>query len=123
MELFLGCRDRSDGKSGSVERRLLTCLLTEMDGLEKTTDILVIAATNRPDALDAAILRPGRLDLLLYVGLPDEPSRLQILEIMTGNTPLDSNVDLSCIASETENFSGRCDFLCERETLKNQLRC
>lgn len=84
----------------------MSCLLTEMDGLEQSKDILVMAATNRPELLDSAILRPGRLDLLLFVGPPDQESRFQILQIQTKETPLDEDVDLTMIAKETELFSG-----------------
>ena len=84
----------------------MSCLLTEMDGLEQTKDILVIAATNRPSGMDAAILRPGRLDILLFVGPPDRESRQEILKRLTRNTPLNDDVDLDVIANKTDLFSG-----------------
>ena len=77
-----------------------------MDGLEQVKSILTVAATNRPEVLDSAILRPGRLDLLLFVGPPDAASRQQILEMLTKETPLDNSVDFVSIVRQTENFSG-----------------
>ncbi|MEM5817232.1 MAG: AAA family ATPase, partial [Desulfitobacterium hafniense] len=87
----------------------LNQLLVEMDGLgnsEQGTQILLIAATNRAEALDPALLRPGRFDRLVKVDLPDKEGRLAILKIHTKNKPLASCVDLEQIAQETYNFSG-----------------
>lgn len=81
-------------------------ILVEMDGLENRKGIVVIASTNRPDMVDAAFLRPGRFDRLLYIEAPDYNSRLKILEVHTKNMPLDSDVDLNKIAHATEGYSG-----------------
>ncbi|KAJ1917975.1 hypothetical protein IWQ60_007619 [Tieghemiomyces parasiticus] len=89
-----------------VQERLLTMLLNEMDGMEATQSVLVIGATNRPDMIDAALLRPGRFDRLVYVPPPDYDARCQILSIATATTPLDGDVDLSRLAQSTERFSG-----------------
>lgn len=85
---------------------MLSCLLTEMDGLEQTSSILVLAATNQPQKLDQAFIRPGRIDMALFVGLPDEESRKQILKIQTKNTPLADDVNFRSLAQSTELFTG-----------------
>jgi SpoVK/Ycf46/Vps4 family AAA+-type ATPase len=68
-------------QTGEVTARILSSFLTEMDGLELAQGVLVMGATNRPQALDAALIRPGRFDVLLYVPPPDEPGRLQALQV------------------------------------------
>ncbi len=93
------------GDSGVTER-VLSQLLTEMDGLEKLENVVVIGATNRPDLVDPALLRPGRFDRLIYVPPPDEKARLQILKIHTRGMPLAKDVDLKQLAKETEGYSG-----------------
>jgi transitional endoplasmic reticulum ATPase len=93
------------GDSGVTER-VLSQLLTEMDGLEKLENVVVIGATNRPDLVDPALLRPGRFDRLIYVPPPDERARLQILKIHTRGMPLAKDVDLEQLARETEGYSG-----------------
>ncbi|XP_011623987.1 cell division control protein 48 homolog B, partial [Amborella trichopoda] len=102
-------RGGEDGHSSSnptVGERLLSTMLTEMDGLELATGVLVLAATNRPHAIDAALLRPGRFDLVLYVPPPDLEARREILQVHTRNMKLDRDVDLEQIAKETELFTG-----------------
>lgn len=89
-----------------TSERVLNQLLTEMDGLETLRDVVVIAATNRPNLLDLAILRPGRFDRLVYVGSPDRRGRLKIFKIHTNNTPLAENVDLEILSDETEGYVG-----------------
>ncbi|MFH1787413.1 MAG: CDC48 family AAA ATPase [archaeon] len=89
-----------------VTERVLNQLLSEMDGLEDLKDILVIAATNRPDMLDAALLRPGRFDRILLVNAPEEEGRLKVLKIHTKNMPLAKNVDLKLIAKKTAGYTG-----------------
>jgi len=81
-------------------------MLAEMDGLEDLNDVLVIGATNRPDMLDPALLRPGRFDKILLVGAPEEDGRLQILKIHTRNMPLSKSVDLKDIAKKTIGYTG-----------------
>jgi transitional endoplasmic reticulum ATPase len=93
------------GDSG-VTQRVISQLLTEMDGILALEDIVIIAATNRPDIVDSAILRPGRIDRLLYVPPPDAASRLKIFEIYTKNMPLSKEVDLKHLATITKNYSG-----------------
>ncbi len=89
-----------------TSERVLNQLLTEMDGLETLKDVVIIAATNRPNLLDPAILRPGRFDRLVYVGAPDRKGRLRIFKIHTQNTPLADDVDLENLASITEGYVG-----------------
>jgi transitional endoplasmic reticulum ATPase len=96
-------------------------MLTELSGLEELHDVVVIAATNRPDMLDAALLRPGRFDRQILVAEPDEKTRLRILEIKTKNMPL-KNVDIKNIAKITDYFSGAdLENLC-REAAMHALR-
>jgi ATP-dependent metalloprotease FtsH len=96
------------GHSHQEYDQTLNQLLTEMDGMQTTQNplILVIAATNRPDILDSALLRPGRFDRQIRVELPDREGRLHILKIQSENKPLSDNVDLGAIAKETFGFSG-----------------
>lgn len=89
-----------------TSERVLNQLLTEMDGLESLRDVVVIAATNRPNLLDPAILRPGRFDRLVYIGSPDRKGRLKIFRIHTGDTPLADDVDLETLADITEGYVG-----------------
>ncbi len=90
--------------SGATER-VVNQLLTTMDGLDSMSGVFVIAATNRPDILDKALLRPGRFDKLLLTPLPDEETRLKILEVHTRDMPL-KNVDLKALASRLEGYVG-----------------
>jgi len=85
---------------------VVSTLLTEMDGLERLEGVVVIAATNRPDILDPALLRPGRFDRLIYVPPPDERARLEILKVHTRRMPLAEDVDLAEIAKRTEGYTG-----------------
>jgi transitional endoplasmic reticulum ATPase len=89
-----------------VTERVVSQLLTEMDGLERLEGVVVIAATNRPDIIDPALLRPGRFDRLIYVPPPDEKARLEILKVHTRRMPLAEDVDLLEIAKKTEGYTG-----------------
>ncbi len=105
-----------------VTERVISQLLTEMDGIITLEDIVIIAATNRPDIVDPAILRPGRFDRLIYVPEPKEKGRLQIFKIYTKDMPLSKNVELTHLASLTKNYSGAdIEALC-REAAMNALR-
>ncbi|TET19158.1 AAA family ATPase [Candidatus Bathyarchaeota archaeon] len=105
-----------------VTSRVISQLLTEMDGIVTLEDVVVIAATNRPDIVDPAILRPGRFDRLIYVPDPDEKARLEILQIYTKGMPLTKDVDLAQLTSMTKNYSGAdIDAVC-REAGLNALR-
>ena len=94
------------GGDSHVTERLISQLLTELDGLEILTNVIVIAATNRPDIIDPALLRPGRFDRLLYVPPPDMNSRLQIIKIHTKKKPLAENISVEQLARETEGYTG-----------------
>lgn len=97
---------KRDQVSGEAEKRLVAQLLTLLDGLEPRQNVVVIAATNRPEALDEALRRPGRLDREIVVGVPDESGRREILGIHTRGMPLDSEVDLQELARQTYGFVG-----------------
>nr|YP_009294563.1 cell division protein [Asparagopsis taxiformis]AOM66046.1 cell division protein [Asparagopsis taxiformis] len=101
-------RQRGTGIGGGNDEReqTLNQLLTEMDGFEGNTGIIVIAATNRADILDSALLRPGRFDRQVSVEVPDFKGRLAILEVHSNNKKLDPNISLSTIARRTPGFSG-----------------
>ena len=101
-------RHRGGGYGGGNDEReqTLNQLLVEMDGFEGTEGVIVIAATNRPDVLDKALLRPGRFDRQVYVGLPDIRGREQILKVHSRKVPIDEMVELSVLARGTPGFSG-----------------
>jgi len=109
------------GDSG-VSERVISQLLTEMDGLHTRGDVIVIAATNRPDLLDPALLRPGRFDRLIYVPAPDFKARLSILKIHVRNMPLAPDVNLEKIARMAEGYSGADLAALAREAAMNALR-
>lgn len=94
------------GSDSHVTERVISQLLTEMDGLEVLSNVIIIAATNRPDIIDAALLRPGRFDRLLYVPPPDKEARIQILKIHTSKKPLADDVNLDTLANQTEGYTG-----------------
>jgi transitional endoplasmic reticulum ATPase len=89
-----------------VTERVVNTILAEMDGLEELNSVVVIGATNRPNLIDPALLRPGRFDELIFVGVPDAPGRRRILAIHTGGMPLAADVDLDSLAQRTERFTG-----------------
>ena len=94
------------GSDSHVTERVISQLLTEMDGLEVLSNVIIIAATNRPDIIDAALLRPGRFDRLLYVPPPDKEARMQILKIHTSKKPLADDVNIETVANQTEGYTG-----------------
>ncbi|HEY3162361.1 MAG TPA: CDC48 family AAA ATPase [Vicinamibacterales bacterium] len=97
---------RGSGGDGHVTERVVAQMLSEMDGIEALDGVLVLAATNRVDMLDAALLRPGRFDHIIDVGLPDEADRLAILRVHGALRPLAPDVDLEEYARRTDGFSG-----------------
>jgi len=107
-EIDAGGRQRGAGLGGGHDEReqTLNQMLVEMDGFEGNEGIIVIAATNRPDVLDPALLRPGRFDRQVVVGLPDVRGREQILKVHMRKVPLGKDVDASVIARDTPGFSG-----------------
>lgn len=101
-------RQRGAGVGGSNDEReqTLNQILVEMDGFETSDSVIVIAATNRPDVLDPALLRPGRFDRRVMLALPDVREREAILEVHVRNKPVDKSVDLKMVAKQTPGFSG-----------------
>lgn len=98
-------RGSSVGDAGGADR-VLNQLLTEMDGLTAKKTVFIIGATNRPDIIDPALLRPGRLDQLIYIPLPDEASRHQIFKACLRKSPISLHVNLADLARHTAGFSG-----------------
>ncbi len=99
-------RDKGNGGDDGVTERVISQMLTEMDGLESLNPVVVIAATNRPDSRDPALLRPGRVDKAIFSGPPDKDSRRSIFGIHTRGKPLADDVDLEKLADETEGCTG-----------------
>ncbi len=97
---------KRDRVAGEAEKRLVAQLLTLMDGLEARSNLVVIAATNRPDAIDEALRRPGRFDREIVIGVPDERGRREILAIHTRGMPLGDRVDMGELAKTTHGFVG-----------------
>src|SRR5829696_1046946 len=105
--------------SGDVEKRIVSQLLTLMDGLKARGKVVVIAATNRPNALDPALRRPGRFDREIEIKVPDKRGRLEILQIHTRNMPLESDVDQDRVAGVTHGFVGAdLEYLCKEAAMK-----
>ncbi|HYU56291.1 MAG TPA: CDC48 family AAA ATPase [Candidatus Dormibacteraeota bacterium] len=96
----------SGGGDSHVTERVISQFLTEMDGLEELRNVIIIAATNRPDIIDSALLRPGRFDRLLFVPPPDLEARKQIFKIHTRKTPLAEDVNLDELARKTDGYTG-----------------
>ncbi len=97
---------RREEVTGEVERRVVAQLLTMMDGLEERGQVVVIGATNRVDAIDPALRRPGRFDREIEIGVPTEPDRIEILKIHTRGMPLSEEVNLEQLAQQTHGFVG-----------------
>jgi transitional endoplasmic reticulum ATPase len=105
--------------TGEVERRVVSQLLSLMDGMEARGKVVVIAATNRPNALDSALRRPGRFDREIEIRVPDKRGRLEVLQIHTRNMPLDKDVDQDKIAAVTHGFVGAdLEYLCKEAAMK-----
>ena len=99
-------RGNSQGDAGGAGDRVMNQLLTEMDGVGAKKNVFVIGATNRPDIIDPALMRPGRLDQLIYIPMPDYESRLSVLQAVLRKTPVSKDVDIKYIAAQTEKFTG-----------------
>jgi SpoVK/Ycf46/Vps4 family AAA+-type ATPase len=97
---------RGQASDGGTTDRVVASLLTELDGVEALRNVVVIGATNRPDLVDPALLRPGRLERLVYVPPPDAPARAEILRAAAKEVPLAPDVDLGALAGELDGFSG-----------------
>ena len=104
-----------DGAGQNSSLNVLTTLLNELDGIEVLKGVFVLAATNKPEVLDPALMRPGRLDTALYVGPPNLESRREILQICVSNMELAGDVDLTWLAEVTDGYSGaELDSICQR---------
>jgi len=99
-------RGASLGDAGGAADRVINQILTEMDGMSSKKNVFIIGATNRPDIIDPAVLRPGRLDQLIYIPLPDLPSRIAILKAVLRKSPVAKDVDLEYMAQHTHGYSG-----------------
>ncbi|XP_037957222.1 ATPase family protein 2 homolog [Teleopsis dalmanni] len=112
--------ERADSGSGtSVKERVLTQLLTELDGVEALHNVTIVAATNRPDMIDKALLRPGRFDRIIYVGLPDARARREIFSIKLHRMPIAKDVDLDALVEQTTGYSGaEIQAVCNEAALK-----
>jgi transitional endoplasmic reticulum ATPase len=106
LDSIAKARGGSSGDAGGAGDRVLNQILTEMDGMNAKKNVFIIGATNRPDQIDPALLRPGRLDQLIYIPLPDEVSRSAILKAALRKSPVSSQVDLNFLARSTHGFSG-----------------
>uniref|UniRef100_A0A1A9WZS4 AAA+ ATPase domain-containing protein n=1 Tax=Glossina brevipalpis TaxID=37001 RepID=A0A1A9WZS4_9MUSC len=111
---------RSEGSHGSsVKERVLTQLLTELDGVDTLENVTVVAATNRPDLIDRALIRPGRIGREIYVGLPDAQARKEIFDIKLQKMPLADDVDMVTLVNRTEGYSGaEIQAVCHEAALK-----
>ena len=98
--------ERGTGGDSNVTERVISQMLTELDGLESLNDVVVIAATNRPDIMDPALLRPGRFDKSVFIGPPDRESRASIFRIHTKGKPLADDVDIEGLADRTDGCTG-----------------
>jgi transitional endoplasmic reticulum ATPase len=123
-------RGGSAGDGGGAADRVINQLLTEMDGMNSKKNVFIIGATNRPDIIDSAVMRPGRLDQLIYIPLPDKASRMSIFNANTKNSPVSEEVDFNYLAEMTEGFSGAdlteiCQRACKtaiREAITENIR-
>ncbi len=111
-----------DYSDSGVTERVVSQMLTEIDGIQPLRNVIVVGATNRPDLLDPAILRPGRLEKRIYVGPPDQDGRYKILKVLTRKVSLAGDVDLKALAARTERFSGADLAALVREAALNALR-
>merc|ERR1719194_28944 len=106
LDSIARARGSSSGDAGGAGDRVINQILTEMDGMNAKKSVFIIGATNRPDIIDPAVLRPGRLDQLIYIPLPDEGSRFNILKSCLRKSPLSPDIDLGFIAKMTPGYSG-----------------
>uniref|UniRef100_A0A2I9LPT3 vesicle-fusing ATPase n=2 Tax=Centruroides TaxID=6875 RepID=A0A2I9LPT3_9SCOR len=130
LDSIAKARGGNVGDAGGAADRVINQILTEMDGMSSKKNVFIIGATNRPDIIDPAILRPGRLDQLIYIPLPDEKSRQSILKANLRKSPVSKTVDLGYISKVTQGFSGAdltevCQRACKlaiRESIEAEIR-
>ncbi len=106
LDSIARARGSSAGDAGGAGDRVINQILTEIDGVGVRKNVFVIGATNRPDILDPAIMRPGRLDQLIYIPLPDDKSRVEIFKAALKKSPVAPDVSLEALASALEGYSG-----------------
>merc|ERR1712196_422367 len=106
LDSIASARGGNSGDGGGAGDRVINQMLTEMDGINSKKSVFIIGATNRPDIIDPAIIRPGRLDQLVYIPLPDEASRANILASALRKSPVAEDVDLGFLARSTNGYSG-----------------
>jgi transitional endoplasmic reticulum ATPase len=115
-------RGGSSGDGGGAADRVINQILTEMDGVGQKKSVFIIGATNRPDIIDSAIMRPGRLDQLIYIPLPDHKSRHAVLKSVLRKSPISKDVDLNFLSEKTHGYSGAdLTEICQR-ACKNAIR-
>jgi len=130
LDSIARARGGSAGDAGGAGDRVINQILTEMDGIGVKKNVFIIGATNRPDIIDPAIMRPGRLDQLIYIPLPDKPSRIAVLKSCLRRSPVAGDVDLGFLADKTHGFSGadlteicqRAAKLAIRESIEKDLK-
>ncbi|CAF4243300.1 unnamed protein product [Rotaria sp. Silwood2] len=106
IDAIANSRSNSSNSQSNVSDRVIATLLIEMDGIEKLKGVTIIAATNRPDCIDPALMRPGRFDRLVYVPLPDDQTRFEIFQIRFRHSPIHSNIQIERLVELTKNYSG-----------------
>jgi len=117
LDSIASSRGGHAGDAGGAGDRVVNQLLTEMDGMSSKKSVFIIGATNRPDIIDPALMRPGRLDQLLYIPLPDYESRISVFKAVLRKSPVAKDVDLIYLAKKTEGFSGAdITEICQRAT-------
>ncbi|MGC8662280.1 MAG: CDC48 family AAA ATPase [Candidatus Micrarchaeia archaeon] len=122
IDSIASARDSDNELDSGVSRRVVDTLLTEMDGLAGLKNVVVLAATNRPEAIDPALLRPGRFDRIIEIPMPDAETRLEIFKVHTKNMPLDKSIELAWLANSTEGYTGaEIENIC-REAGMNAIR-
>jgi len=130
LDSIAKARGGSSGDGGGASDRVINQVLTEMDGMGAKKNVFIIGATNRPDIIDSAVLRPGRLDQLIYIPLPDEKSRINILKAALRKSPISKDVDIQFLAKMTHGFSGAdlteiCQRACKlaiRESIEKEIQ-
>ncbi|MDO8141389.1 MAG: AAA family ATPase, partial [Candidatus Brocadiales bacterium] len=109
---------RGEGGDSHVTERVIGQFLTEMDGIEELKGVLVLAATNRMDQIDPALLRAGRFDYLIEIPIPDEETRLKIFKVHTKDKPLEKGLDMKKFAHETDGMTGAdIELICKKAAL------
>jgi len=106
LDSIARARGSSSGDAGGAGDRVLNQILTEMDGIESKKSVFIIGATNRPDIIDPALMRPGRLDQLIYIPLPDHGARLQVFKAVLRKSPVAKDVDFDYMATKLKGYSG-----------------